>query len=1415
MEIISNNKSRSNFKFIDCFDQGNEYYEQNNEKKAAECFKLAMECEDAERCISSLSVQKRNDMGEVLFNAEEYGLALKCVDNISNNDKAIMCTGDCYYRLGMIDEALGKYKLVDPDELSDFQRKFVAKKICAANPTEALEYYWACDDSDPEVIMGIGNCWLAIGDVDKAIEKYDSLLSANYDRELGRAIADLFFEKGMPEHAVKYYLDSVDCLNDKETAYRVAEGYKASGTLEKAAEYYLVSLDMISVGKKLEEIADLLFECGYTTAAVECYDRILNENPNALSSAKQERVADYYCEKGELDKGVELYKHIYHLKSEVRVAKKTADILWENDMQSLAVEWYEEYIAKTNDGLIAKKLGDYYIKENIEKAVDWYSQYVIWSKDYAFAKDMADELWAKGEHLCAVSLYEIYAKKRPTLTTAQLLGEYYKSIDACEKAIEWYEQCYRLSKKEKEKYIQLIIGLYKRCINKDGAFDWYKQLGDILLSRGEKEAAMQQYAECIEIDFDQSIARLLGEYYLEKDLWNEALPIYIKLYENSARNDENTVRNIVDIYAALLKNSGSKKYSGEDLKRWGKRLGDIALANGDVGKAACEYRKWGIDNLEISTRKRIGDYYLSKGDPDSAREWCAGSLDAETKKSLADLYFDRKEDESALECAIKYYEEYCSFEEWKAEESYHSLCVDMYFDGFWGDGRIKAIESTEDSWDVIRNASDDDYKKYRQRLLKRGAKASDISNSAAYFRYRTFESYFGCGHGHAEKYKDTLVKLAALYNGSKYFKQKYSDTLVKLGDVCRACEDYDGAVAAYLEAGVNITDPDFQEQLAKYYLRKGNPTEADKWFDQCFNGKDSAWAYSIGDLFFNKGYKKKAFDWYEKSWHIKNDSTIALKIGDFFLSERDENKANSWYERGFDGKNHAAALHAGDEFFKAGSADRANEWYIRSWNIKNNGLLAYRIGNYYWQKGPQSKAYEWFEHCLKDTTNIDVVQKMSKYYYSNKNFDAILSLCEEGGEKYAEPFLEDSEFEIVGDYYYDKGSFDSALKIYNMIQNKKQVHIIKIYECYYFSGNHHEAEPFFTTHFHARVVKGDGFAVMSDGTLLIECKKHLIVVDKNMISKIVIKGDNTSNRRSCRLVLNGKAPKELPRKIKLFDNAYKNSPIIGMLNLNFSCQTEIKKVKNKKRIFANILGMMSILLVSFVGLLVSYTYTCNYRYSFTPWILVMFIPLIINLTLSRVACRKSGVSIVLSFLTFVVQNAFHLDIQWELWADKYDWYYYLPWYGIGRTFVFVILAAMFFRTVWVSRKDDSIDKLDILGQLFILAIGCLGIALADIHAYEELTWSFFQWLWISILPFALSMLALKFFCKGNKLFPSIISWGTLIVQCLSNIYLQWFLWLDPNDGEPCILEFLWYGIISTAIYMIICWFIYKVATDDN
>jgi hypothetical protein len=108
----------------------------------------------------------------------------------------------------------------------------------------------------------------------------------------------------------------------------------------------------------------------------------------------------------------------------------------------------------------------------------------------------------------------------------------------------------------------------------------------------------------------------------------------------------------------------------------------------------------------------------------------------------------------------------------------------------------------------------------------------------------------------------------------------------------------------------------------------------------------------------------------------------------------------------------------------------------------------------------------------------------------------------------------------------------------------------------------------------------------------------------------------------------------------------------------------------------------------------------------------------------------------------------------------------------------------------------------------VLAVGALGIFAIIYNSEVGYHWSggmyYVQVVMIGLLTFIANFCIS---CIKNDEFPIagiVLTWIMLVAEYAIHLAFQAYLWLDPNDGPPCVGEFLVEGVLPTVIVIGIC-----------
>ena len=296
--------------FDACLWMFDHYVKNDDLAKAISYYEQLSDAKNAQEQIVKMPENRKAYMGQTLYRAGKYDLALEWLNNMTDL-KATIMAGDCYYCQKKKEEAIAKYRSVNIESLLGNRKLFVANGIRQSEPGEALKYYALCESThaSADLYINIGDCQMALGQPRLAIAAYEKALALD------------------PNVLPGDRADREGLLADAEKLSALADLYQSHQKFEKAIEYY---------------------------------SQVLEKDPSLLPLDKQEMVADLFCKNDQQKKGIELYSHIHSVSKKPAIAKKIADELWKNQEQASAIKWYETYAAAIADQNVARILGYYY-----------------------------------------------------------------------------------------------------------------------------------------------------------------------------------------------------------------------------------------------------------------------------------------------------------------------------------------------------------------------------------------------------------------------------------------------------------------------------------------------------------------------------------------------------------------------------------------------------------------------------------------------------------------------------------------------------------------------------------------------------------------------------------------------------------------------------------------------------------------------------------------------------------------------------------------------------------------------------------------------------------------------------------------------------------------------------------------------
>lgn len=252
---------------------------------------LSNQKDDLELC--KLGIQYADRMIELTDSSDAYlekgNLQIDLYElegAVDSCKKAIERNPDAYYAYNNLGCALLKLRRVDE----------------AVKPLlQAIEL-----DPDREHLpyMNLAECYTLLGEYDKAIEAYENVLRFHPKSEsVKESIAKLFIKKGDYERAVAYYKNRIKQIEDK---YANVSNLKLiwDGMEE---EDQLLSLYC--------DLADAYRQAGKSERAEHYYEKVILRWKNPLrgkiSCRHIANVAEYYRDKGELEKAEKLVRKAY------------------------------------------------------------------------------------------------------------------------------------------------------------------------------------------------------------------------------------------------------------------------------------------------------------------------------------------------------------------------------------------------------------------------------------------------------------------------------------------------------------------------------------------------------------------------------------------------------------------------------------------------------------------------------------------------------------------------------------------------------------------------------------------------------------------------------------------------------------------------------------------------------------------------------------------------------------------------------------------------------------------------------------------------------------------------------------------------------------------------------------------------
>ncbi len=932
---------------------GDECRAENDLKSAAEYYRLATDAEDAD--VGSLSVKQRLSVANTLFDSECYTYVISWLEGLQSYGAAPRL-GDAYRMLSKDDMALENYMFSDKEPLSDEQRIFVAGMLASEDPDEALWHYSECEsrDTDPRVITGMGDCYMALGKRSEAIEQYKKALSIKEDKELGIKMADILCSCDQPVEALIYYLKYSDstteekmhkciervravsnitrnkeynCLSDEEkvsVARAVIDLYKKRGDLKAVEVWYLLLGNIYNNSGDTGAVEELYAEycseeynyemCSFLLEyykkndpekAISCFEEIEKKSPNLVGLSDIRGIIPIYEKKRDENiargKGPE-YKT--RLKS---LTMKLGDAIYSKGHKEDAVCEYLKYGNEKLSEKVIERILEYYLdKGDLENSVLWYDRLSKAGESADINLRLADLYASTGKENEAIPYYEIYLSLNDKLQLAPgEISAYSRVVFA---VADSYLKAGRRSDIEK-----LMIGYITKC----------KSVND------NKVAEICIKAETDKDTDNVPLLKIIARYHLENQNHTEAERLYEQLWSSSDRGFEMILAESYrssEQYDRALK-WYSRAWESEKNTNAALEIGNIYRKNGKLDDAIVWYAGAWESEKNPRVALDIGHIYWNNGKRGDAVIWYDRYIDGNAHSDtsiicrLGDWYFDKGEEKKAY--------------------SYYAMIKYITKDLSYLEPRICDLS--------VRVGS--------------GLEAIRILDSK--LKHKNPNSNWGA-QAKNEYIKDMLCLLVAYAKNGRYAdvqknidRPSNSNVNLNLDSFVKACE----------VAGVEIEDDEFMLTIGSFYRSKGQSEEAVKWLTKSWKTKKNPRAAeTMISLYCYKRDIENALIWYNRlgSYNNKlaegilqlcfdeknNDAALRIldkvngnylngrtvecieKMGDAYMEKKDAGNALKCY-KAISARSNTALFKAGQCRYRSGNINEA----IRSFEMYTKGKL--------------------------------------------------------------------------------------------------------------------------------------------------------------------------------------------------------------------------------------------------------------------------------------------------------------------------------------------------------------------------------------------------------------------------------------------------------------------------------------------
>ena len=486
-------------------------------------------------------------------------------------------------------------------------------------------------------------------------------------------LGNLLFDNEDMDKAALAFMDCADTVTDPQKQKIIGHSYLKNNDLVQANVWFERAFKQTNDLRLAREVGDRLWPLN-PARAVAWYEVCAT---SACTYDLAKKLGDYYYDKRRLNVAtpwyekchalrqtpdVEIVKRIVEyykgLKSKQQEAKRwtliQGDVCRAVGDAAGAAEAYTAYGTEITEPDKLRFMGEYYFSKGlVTQALEWYDRYVAKTNDYALLRDIADELWRTDRRTEAIPVYNRLVTQRQDAYVAKFLGDCFFEEENWSSAIEWYEKYDKVSGTTDENVLQRITECYKALrIQNEVSMAWLQALGDVRRGKHDIKGALEAYSECeayiCEAEKQKSIA---DDCFREKE-WSSALSWYRK-YEKSCRvfDDETVVEKITVCYKALHQENA-------DFMAEMQRLGDIRRSKGNIRGAVEAYSECETYVKDSDKQKFIGDYYMANYVFSKATTWYARYFEQTEDQAFAKQVADRLWGPGREDMAIEWYERF-------------------------------------------------------------------------------------------------------------------------------------------------------------------------------------------------------------------------------------------------------------------------------------------------------------------------------------------------------------------------------------------------------------------------------------------------------------------------------------------------------------------------------------------------------------------------------------------------------------------------------------------------------------------------------------------------------------------------------------------------------------------------------------